>query len=113
MRVGSHEVADSGGTMKNEQVAELLYQALETEKGGIQVYETALTCVINADLKKEREEYLEQTRNHERIVLEVMNALALDADMETAGRLIVRHTGEWLVEPMEGAGGDGHPDAAA
>ncbi len=25
--------------MKNEQVAELLYQALETEKGGIQVYE--------------------------------------------------------------------------
>ena len=43
--------------MKNEQIAELLYQALETETGGIQVYETALTCVINADLKKEWEEY--------------------------------------------------------
>lgn len=27
--------------MKDEQVAELLYQALETEKGGTQIYETA------------------------------------------------------------------------
>src|SRR5437899_2233941 len=90
MRVGSHEVADSGGTMKNEQVAELLYQALETEKGGIQVYETALTCVVNADLKKEWEEYLEQTRNHERIVLEVMDklGLGLDPDLETR---VARH----------------------
>src|SRR5437879_3439409 len=112
MRVGSHEVADSGGTMKNEQVAELLYQALETEKGGIQVYEAALECVINVDLKKEWEEYLEQTRNHERIVLEVMEALALDPEMETPGRLVVRHIGESLVEAMEMALDDGPPEGA-
>jgi hypothetical protein len=31
--------------MKDEQVRELLYQALETEVGGVQVYETALRCV--------------------------------------------------------------------
>ena len=98
--------------MKNEQVAELLYQALETERGGIQVYETALKCVVNADLKKEWDEYLEQTRNHERIVLEVMDALALDPDMETPGRLVVRHIGESLVEAMEMALEDGPPDAA-
>ena len=64
--------------MNNEQIAELLYQALETERGGIAVYTTALNCVVNADLKKEWEEYLEQTRNHERIVLEVMEMLGLD-----------------------------------
>ncbi len=98
--------------MKNEQVAELLYQALETERGGIQIYETALKCVVNADLKKEWDEYLEQTRNHERIVLEVMDALALDPDMETPGRLVVRHIGESLVEAMEMALEDGPPDAA-
>ena len=67
--------------MKNEQIAELLYQALETERGGIEVYTAALTCVVNADLKKEWEEYLEQTRNHERIVLEVMDKLGLDPDL--------------------------------
>ena len=89
--------------MKNEQVAELLYQALETETGGIQVYTTALKCVVNADLRKEWEEYLEQTRNHERIVLEVMVQLGLDPEMESPGRLIVRHIGESLVEAMETA----------
>jgi len=98
--------------MKNEQVAELLYQALETERGGIQVYETALKCVVNADLRKEWEEYLDQTRDHERIVLEVMDALALDPDMETPGRLVVRHIGESLVDAMEMALDDGPPEAA-
>jgi hypothetical protein len=40
----------------------LLYRALETENGGVQIYETALKCVVNPDLKKEWEEYLEQSR---------------------------------------------------
>ncbi len=34
-------------------INELLYQALETELGGIKVYETALTCAVNEDLKDE------------------------------------------------------------
>ena len=54
--------------MKMEQLIELLYQALETEQGGIQVYETALRCVVNEELKEEWQEYLEQTRRHERTV---------------------------------------------
>jgi len=98
--------------LKNEQIAELLYQALETERGGISVYTTALNCVVNADLKKEWEEYLEQTRNHERIVLEVMETLGLDPDLETPGQLVVRQIGESLVEAMEMALEDGPPEAA-
>ena len=39
--------------MKTEQLHELLYQALETESGGVEVYQTALRCVKNEDLKKE------------------------------------------------------------
>ena len=98
--------------MKNEQIAELLYQALETERSGIEVYTTALTCAANDDLIKEWEAYLEQTRNHERIVLEVMDQLGLDPEMETPGRLIVHHIGEALVEAMEMAL-DGGPIEAA
>ena len=45
--------------MKDEQVRELLYQALETEVGGVDVYTTALRCVENDDLKEEWEEYLD------------------------------------------------------
>jgi rubrerythrin len=87
--------------MNNEQVAELLYQALETEMGGIQIYETALKCVVNDELRKEWEEYLEQTRNHQRIVLEVMEKLGLDPGTETPGREVVRHIGESLVKAMD------------
>ena len=87
--------------MKTEQVTELLYQALETEKGGVQIYETALKCAVNADLKKEWEEYLEQTRRHVQIVLEVMETLGLDPAQETPGRQVVRHIGESLVEAMK------------
>jgi rubrerythrin len=98
--------------VKTEQVTELLYQALETERGGIQVYTTALTCVVNADLKKEWEEYLEQTRNHEQIVLEVMEKMGLDPETETPGREVVRHIGESLVEAMQMALEAGKPEAA-
>jgi rubrerythrin len=98
--------------VKNEQIAELLYQALETERSGIQVYTTALTCAANDDVIKEWEEYLEQTRNHERIVLEVMDQLGLDPELETPGRLIVQHIGEALVEAMEMALDSGPIEAA-
>jgi len=39
--------------VKTEQLNELIYQMLETERGGIQVYETALRCVVNDELKEE------------------------------------------------------------
>ncbi len=39
--------------MNAAQVEELLYQALETELGGVQVYEMAISCAVNEDLRKE------------------------------------------------------------
>jgi hypothetical protein len=98
--------------MKKEQLAELMYQALETEQGGIKVYETALRCVVNEELRDEWQKYLEETWNHERIVLEVFEALDLDPDLETPGRLVVRHTGQSLVTAMEMALDAAVPDAA-
>jgi rubrerythrin len=98
--------------VKTEQLNELIYQMLETERGGIQIYETALRCVVNDELKEEWEEYLEQTKNHERIVLELMEKLGLDPEQETPGRGVVRHIGESLVEAMEMARTNGPAEAA-
>jgi rubrerythrin len=98
--------------MNTDQLHELLYQALETEQGGILVYQNALRCVINADLKKEWEEYLEQTQNHERIVRDLFEAFGLDPEVETPGRKVVRHIGESLVKAMEMALSAGTPEAA-
>ncbi len=46
--------------MKQDQLNELLLQSLEHEKGGVKVYETALRCVVNKDLREEWKKYLEQ-----------------------------------------------------
>src|SRR4026207_2022623 len=98
--------------MKNEQLHELLYQALETERGGIEVYRAAIRCALNEDVKQEWEEYLEQTENHERILLETFQKLNLDPAKETPGRQVVRHVGKSLVKAMEMALASGPPEAA-
>jgi rubrerythrin len=80
---------------------DLLYQALETEKGGVQVYSTALRCAVNKDLRQEWNKYLEQTKNHVQILSELIVALDLDPDAETPGRKVVRYIGTSLVKAME------------
>jgi hypothetical protein len=92
--------------MKNDSlntthVTELLYQALETEKGGVQIYTTALRCAIYKDLKEEWSKYLEQTKRHVQVVSDVMTGMNLDLEVETPGRKIVRHIGDSLVKAME------------
>lgn len=98
--------------MKDEQVRELLYQALETELGGVEIYTTALRCAENDELKEEWEEYLDQTKNHVQIMQDTLRKLGLDPREETAGRKVVRHIGESLVEAMEMALSEGEPGAA-
>src|SRR2546423_14208652 len=98
--------------MEDKKLKELLCQALETELGGVQVYTTALRCVVNDDLKEEWEKYLEQTQNHVRIVQDTMAKLGLDPEVETPGRKVVRHTGESLVRGMEMALQSGEKAAA-
>ncbi len=98
--------------MKKDQLNELLYEALETEMGGVKVYETAIGCAVNEDLKEEWEEYLDQTRKHEQIIRELFDKLGLDPESETPGRQVVRHIGESLVKAMDMAHESGMPEAA-
>lgn len=97
--------------MKAEQ-RELLYQALETEIGGVQIYTTAIECAVNEDLKKEWEEYLEQTQHHVQVMKDLLNTLGLDPKTETPGRQVVRYIGESLVQAMKMAANAGNRKAA-
>ena len=83
------------------QVEELLYQALETEMGGVEVYTTALRCAQREDLRKEWSEYLEQTTEHVQIVKDLFASFDLNPMTETPGRAVVRHKGQALVRAME------------
>jgi rubrerythrin len=94
------------------QIEELMYQALETELGGVRIYETALRCAVNADLKNEWTEYLEETRHHVDVVLDAFAKLGLDPKAQTPGRKVVGHIGASLVKAMEMALDSGEPGAA-
>jgi rubrerythrin len=97
----------------NAQVKELLYQMLETELGGVQVYTSALECVVNDELEEEWTKYLEQTERHVDIVRQLLETLRLDPDAQTPGRQVVKHIGESLVQAMQMAlASGGEPEAA-
>jgi hypothetical protein len=97
--------------MNVEQRNELLQQMLETEIGGVKVYETALTCALNDDLKQEWEKYLQQTKRHVGTVETLMKTLGV-ASHDTPGRLVVRHIGGSLVAAMKLAKASAPPEAA-
>jgi rubrerythrin len=98
--------------MNQDQLEELLYQTLETELGGVEVYESALQCVKNDDLRQEWEKYHDQTIRHVEIAQDLLRTFGLDPSKETAGRTVVRHIGQSLVKAMELALADGPREAA-
>jgi rubrerythrin len=98
--------------MNEQKMHELLYQALQTEMGGVEVYRTALRCVQNEELREEWEEYLEHTERHVEIVRDVFTKLGIDPEEETPGRAVVRHIGDSLVKAMEMALEAGDTEAA-
>jgi rubrerythrin len=91
---------------------ELLYQALETEIGGVEIYTNALEVVQNEDLRKEWTEYLEQTKRHRQILLDVFSELGLDPEARTPGREVVAHLGASLVQAIQKAHSDADPASA-
>lgn len=83
------------------QVRELLLQALETERGGIQVYTAALKAVQNKDLKQEWQGYLDETHTHEEVLIQVFKDLGMDTEAPSPGRTVVAHQGASLVAAIE------------
>jgi hypothetical protein len=84
-----------------ERLAELLLQALETERAGVEVYRAALASARNEALRDEWQGFLEETERHERILFDLCLELGINAAQETPGREAVRHLGRSLVQAME------------
>jgi hypothetical protein len=93
--------------MNDQQYRELMYQALETEIGGQLVYEAAIACARNEDLREEWTKYLDETRTHETILRETFERIGLDADQDTPGRRVLRAKADALVRAMTMARQDG------
>jgi rubrerythrin len=98
--------------MKQAQVKELLLQSLEHERGGVKVYEAALQCAAEEELKEEWKKYLEQTHTHVQALTAICSALKLDPEEQTPGTRIVRNLGAALITAMTEAKSGGDPQAA-
>lgn len=98
--------------MNKAQLKELLIQALEHERGGVEVYTLAVECAVNDDLKEEWQKYLGETRHHVEVLTDVFEAMGLDPEEESTGRGIVRDLGQSLVAAMQTARKAGEPEAA-
>jgi rubrerythrin len=98
--------------MVTAQLKELLLQSLVHERGGALVYQAALECAVNEDLRKEWEKYLTQTQRHVEVLTGVCESLGVDAGEMTPGCVIVQHTGKSLVIAIRMALAEGDPAAA-
>jgi hypothetical protein len=90
----------------------LIYQLLETELGGVQVYQTALKCVQHDELKEEFQKYLTETQKHVEIARNLLETLGYDPDQEVPARLPCRVIAQSLVKAMETALKGGSPEEA-
>jgi rubrerythrin len=98
--------------MEMQIVKELLLQSLEHELGGVKIYETALKCAQNEQLKEEWQRYHQETERHVQVLHDVMSQLQLDPEEQTPGRKIVKDMGASFVAAMEAALGAGDPKQA-
>jgi rubrerythrin len=98
--------------MEMQVVKELILQSLEHEMGGVKIYQTALKCVQNEDLKEEWEKYHQETERHVQVLQDVCAQMQLDAQEQTPGRKIVHDMGAAFVAAMEAALGAGDPAQA-
>jgi hypothetical protein len=98
--------------MNPTQIAELLLQSLEHERGGVKVYATAIKCAERDDLRAEWKKYLTQTEEHVTALTEVCEIFDIDPMTSTPGTQIVKALGASLVEAMQTALAAGNPLAA-
>ena len=98
--------------MDMQMVKELLLQSLEHEMGGVKIYETALKCAQNEDLKEEWQKYHQETERHVQVLHDVLTQMQLDPQEQSPGRKIVHDMGQSLVAAMEAALGAGDPALA-
>lgn len=98
--------------MNSNQLTELLLQSLEHERGGVNVYKTAIKCATREDLRREWEKYLAQTEQHVTTLTAACDVFDIDPLTMTPGTQIVKALGKSLVEAMLSALSAGNPDAA-
>lgn len=83
--------------MKQSHVDDFLLQVLETELWSPRVYEAAIACACDADLRGQWAKHREESEQHALILAELMRGLRLEAHLVTPACALVRRANDALV----------------
>lgn len=89
--------------MRQSNVDDFLLQALETETGGVRVYEAAIRCAHDAGMRKQWTNHRSESEQHARIYAQLVEKLGLDSSSKNPGRAIVQQANDALVALIESA----------
>jgi len=81
----------------------LLYQLLETEQGGVAIYEKALECIIDESLREEFTRYLQQTEQHVVAARKILEVFGFDPEEPHPAREMCRIFNKTLLRMMDQA----------
>ena len=94
----------SSATISREVLRDKLSEFLMVERGGLKLYEQALQVVTDATVAAAFQEFREQTRKHESILLQVISGLGLDPDHISPGAKVAEQKATALQNTMRGNG---------
>jgi rubrerythrin len=83
---------------------DILSEFLAVEKGGQKLYEKALGLVSDAEVRKKFSEYLKQTINHQKVLIEVIEQLGGNTRMMSGTAKVATKKAQGLLATMGRAG---------
>ncbi len=93
----------SSASISREVLRDKLSEFLAVERGGLKLYEEALRIVTDSEVSRRFQIFREQTRNHETILLGVMEQLGLDPEYMSAGAKTAQQKALALLKTMTSA----------
>jgi hypothetical protein len=86
-----------GSAVSAEWLRNFLSEMLAVEKGGVKLYEKALSELDHSELEGKLTEFLNQTHRHVELCTSMLEAVGADADFQSPGAQAAEHKAEGLI----------------
>src|SRR3984957_8057685 len=86
-----------GPVLSAEWLRDFLSEMLAVEKGGVKLYERALSDLEHSELEDKLTEFLKQTHRHVELCTSMLEAVGADAEFQSPGAQAAEHKAEGLI----------------
>jgi ferritin-like metal-binding protein YciE len=86
-----------GSAVSVEWLRNFLSEMLAVEKGGVKLYEKALSDLAHSEFEDRLNEFLDQTHRHVELCTSMLEAVGADADFQSPGAQAAEHKAEGLI----------------